>query len=36
MLPSIIKQLKESDTSGKLANITEEDIEFTESEEETL
>lgn len=36
MLPSIIKRLKENDSSGKLGNITESDIEFTESEEETL
>ena len=36
ILPTIIQQLKNNDTSGKLSNITEEDIEFTESDEETL
>ena len=36
ILPTIIQQLKENDNSGKLDNITEDDIEFTESEEETL
>lgn len=36
MLPTIIKQLKENDKSGKLDNITEKDVEFSESEEETL
>jgi len=36
ILPTIIQQLKNNDTSGKLDNITEEDIEFTESDEETL
>lgn len=32
ILPSIISQLKENDTSGKLDNITEEDVTFTEEE----
>lgn len=36
ILPTIIQQLKENDSSNKLANITENDIEFTESDEETL
>ena len=36
MLPNIIRQLKENDTTGKLSDITEQDIEFTESDEETL
>lgn len=36
MLPNIIRQLKENDTTGKLSNITEQDVEFTESDEETL
>lgn len=33
ILPSIIAQLKNNDTSGKLKDITEEDVEFTEVEE---
>lgn len=36
MLPNIIRQLKENDTTGKLNDITEQDVEFTESDEETL
>lgn len=36
MLPNIICQLKENDTTGKLNDITEQDVEFTESDEETL
>ena len=36
MLPNIIRQLKENDTTGKLSDITEQDVEFTESDEETL
>lgn len=36
MLPEIIKQLKANDTTGKLKDITESDIEFSESDEETL
>lgn len=32
ILPTIIKQLKENDTTGKLGNITEEDVEFGEEE----
>lgn len=36
MLPTIIKQLKSSDTSGKLSNITEEDVEFIESDSDDV
>ncbi len=36
MLPNIIRQLKENDSTGKLNDITEQDVEFTESDEETL
>lgn len=36
MLPEIIRQIKECDTSGKLGEITENDVEFTESDEVSL
>ena len=36
MLPTIIKQLKSNDTSGKLSNITEEDVEFIESDSDDV
>lgn len=34
MLPTIIENLKKNDTTGKLKDVTEADVEFTESEEE--
>ena len=34
ILPEIIKELQSRDTTGKLANISETDIEFVESEED--
>lgn len=36
MLPEIIEQLKSKDTSGKLSDITADDVTFSESDEETL
>lgn len=36
ILPDIIKELKNNDDTGKLTSITEDDVVFTESEEETL
>lgn len=36
ILPDIIKELKKNDSSGKLDDISEDDIEFSESEEDTL
>ncbi len=36
VLPQIIKFLKAEDKTGKLSDITEDDIEFIESDEETL
>jgi hypothetical protein len=36
ILPDIIKQLKSEDKTGKMTDISETDVVFTESEEETL
>lgn len=36
MLPEIIQQLKNNDNTGKLDDITENDVEFSESEEVSL
>ena len=36
ILPTIIERLKKNDTNGKLKDITEDDVEFTETEEEGL
>ena len=36
ILPEIIKHLKTMDTTGKMNDITEQDVEFVVSEEETL
>lgn len=36
ILPDIIKEFKKNDASGKLDDISEDDIEFSESEEDTL
>lgn len=36
ILPSIIQQLKNNDNSGKFEDVSETDIEFTETDEETL
>ena len=36
ILPSIIQQLKNNDNSGKFEDVSETDVEFTETDEETL